>query len=37
MDKILSITGRIENKKRQKQIESNRNKFDAVQRLLQCG
>ncbi len=37
MDKILSITGRIENKRRQKQIESNRDKFDAVQRLLQCG
>jgi len=37
MDKILSITGRIENKKRLEQIESNRDKFDAVQRLLQCG
>ena len=37
MDKVLSITSRIENKRRQKQIESNRDKFDAVQRLLQCG
>ncbi len=37
MDKVLNITGRIEDKKRQEQIESNRNKFDAVQRLLQCG
>jgi len=37
MEKILSITGRIENKKRQEQITSNRDKFDAVQRLLQCG
>jgi hypothetical protein len=37
MEKILSITGRIEDKKRQEQITTNRNKFDAVQRLLQCG
>ncbi len=37
MDKVLSITGRIEDKKRQKQIEDNQSKFDAVQRLLQCG
>ncbi len=37
MDKVLSITGRIEDKKRQEQIENNRSKFDAVQRLLQCG
>ena len=37
MEKVLSITDRIEDKKRQKQIKSNRNKFDAVQRVLQCG
>jgi len=37
MENVLSITGRIEDKKRQKQITSNRDKFDAVQRLLQCG
>ena len=37
MEKVLSITGRIEDKKRRKQIESNRDKFDAVQRMLQCG
>jgi hypothetical protein len=37
MEKVLNITGRIEDKKRQEQITSNRNKFDAVQRLLQCG
>ena len=37
MEKVLSITDRIEDKKREKQIKSNRNKFDAVQRLLQCG
>jgi len=37
MEKVLSITGLIEDKKRQKQITNNQNKFDAVQRLLQCG
>ena len=37
MEKVLSITARIEDKKRRKQIESNRDKFDAVQRILQCG
>ena len=37
MEKVLNITGRIEDRKRQKQIESNRDKFDAVQRMLQCG
>ncbi|OQY43200.1 MAG: hypothetical protein B6240_12930 [Desulfobacteraceae bacterium 4572_87] len=37
MEKVLSITGRIENRKRQVQVKSNRDKFDAVQRLLQCG
>ena len=37
MEKVLNITGRIEDRKRHKQIESNRDKFDAVQRMLQCG
>lgn len=37
MDKVLNITGRIEDKKRQEQIATHRSKFDAVQRLLQCG
>ena len=36
MKKILNITDRLEDRKRTEQIETYRNKFESVQRLLQC-
>ena len=36
MKKILSITDRLEDRKRNEQIETYRNKFESVQRVLQC-
>ncbi len=36
MKKILNITDRLEDRKRAEQIETYRNKFESVQRLLQC-
>jgi hypothetical protein len=36
MKKILNITDRLEDRKRSEQIETYRNKFESVQRLLQC-
>jgi len=36
MEKVLSITARLEDKRRKKQVEAYRDKFEAVQRVLQC-
>jgi len=36
MEKVLDITDRLEDKRRKKQIETYRDKFEAVQRILQC-
>ena len=36
MEKVLSITGRLEDKRRKQQVEAYRDKFEAVQRVLQC-
>jgi hypothetical protein len=36
MEKVLSITARLEVKRRKQQVEAYRDKFEAVQRVLQC-
>jgi len=36
MEKVLSITARLEDKRRKQQVEAYRDKFEAVQRVLQC-
>ena len=36
MEKVLSITARLEAKRRKQQVEAYREKFEAVQRVLQC-
>jgi len=36
MDNVLNITGRLEHKKRKEQIETYREKFDTIQRVLHC-
>lgn len=36
MEKVLSITARLEDKRRKQQVETYRDKFEAVQRVLQC-
>jgi len=36
MEKVLSITARLEDKRRKQQVEAYRDKFEAVQRILQC-
>jgi len=36
MEKVLNITARLEDKKRKEQIEAYRERFDAIQRVLQC-
>ncbi len=36
MEKVLSITARLEDKRRKEQVEAYRDKFEAVQRVLQC-
>ena len=36
MEKVLNITARLEDKRRKEQVEVYRDKFEAVQRVLQC-
>lgn len=36
MEKVFNLTARLEDKKRKEQIEAFRDRFDAVQRVLQC-
>jgi hypothetical protein len=36
MDKVLSITGRLEDRKRKQQLESDRQKVETIQRIVQC-
>ena len=36
MEKVLSITARLESKKRKEQVETYRERFEAIQRVLQC-
>lgn len=36
MEKVLNITARLENRKRKEQVEAYRDRFEAVQRVLQC-
>ena len=36
MEKVLNITARLEDKRRKEQVEAYRDKFEAVQRVLQC-
>lgn len=36
MEKVLNITARLEDKRRKQQVEAYRDKFEAVQRVLQC-
>ena len=36
MEKVLSITARLEDRRRKQQVEEYRDKFEAVQRILQC-
>ncbi|HDZ89438.1 MAG: hypothetical protein JRJ09_00850 [Deltaproteobacteria bacterium] len=36
MEKVLNITGRIEDRRRKQQVETHRDRFEAMQRLVQC-
>lgn len=36
MDKIVNIRDRIESQRQKKQIEQNRQKIDAIQKVIQC-
>jgi len=36
MEKVLNITARLEEKRRKEQVEAYRDKFEAMQRVLQC-
>ncbi|MFH1629031.1 MAG: hypothetical protein ABIE47_09945 [Pseudomonadota bacterium] len=36
MEKVLNITARLEDRRRKEQVEAYRDKFEAVQRVLQC-
>jgi len=36
MDKVLSIAGRLEDKKRKQQLASERQKVETIQRIVQC-
>jgi hypothetical protein len=36
MEKVLSITSRLQDKKRKEQVREYRDRFEAVQRVLQC-
>jgi len=36
MEKVLSITSRLHDKKRKAQVEEYRDRFEAIQRVLQC-
>lgn len=36
MEKVLSITARLHDKKRKAQVEEYRDRFEAIQRVLQC-
>ena len=36
MEKVLNITARLEDKKRKKQVKAYRDRFEAIERVLQC-
>ena len=36
MNKVLNITGRLEDKKRKQQVEHYRHKIETIQRIVQC-
>jgi len=36
MEKVLSITTRLEDRKRKEQVQEYRDRFEAIQRVLQC-
>jgi hypothetical protein len=36
MEKVLSITARLEDRKRKEQIQEYRDRFEAIQRVVQC-
>jgi len=36
MEKVLSITSRLKDRKRKEQVEEYRDRFEAIQRILQC-
>ena len=36
MEKVLNITARLEKKRQKEQVEAYRDKFEAMQRVLQC-
>ena len=36
MEKVLNITARLQDKKRKEEVEAYRDRFEAVQRVLQC-
>ena len=36
MEKVLSITARLKDKKRKEQVEEYRDRFETIQRVLQC-